>query len=457
MEIQTPIPKEYPPLKMDMLRNISNLCNFDKVAEMIVGEILVSDMSSKMDPSQYGYKKGISVQHYLMKMLHEILLNLDKNQQGNTFAVLATMVDWKQAFPRQDPTLGVQSFIDNGVRGSLIPLLISYFKDRKMSVKWHQKLSSSRNLPGGGPQGATLGLLEYLSQSNDNSNHIDPELRFKWMDDLTLLEIINLLTIGIATFNVKQQVPNDIPVDNGYISNTNLKSQEHINKISLWTDKKKMKLNYTKSSLMCFNYTKNYQFTTRITMDNHVLPVLTKTKLLGVIITNDIKWSENTAYLVKRANARMELLRRMVPFGPSKEDMKTIYIAYIRSILEQSCTIWHSDLNLEDRLALERVQKNAFRNILQDKYETYEKALIDLNMETLFARREKLILTFGKKCLNLPQTKYLFPLNENEHSMDTRHKEKYQVTKANTSRLYNSTIPYIQRLLNRNENQTLET
>ena len=150
-----------------------------------------------------------------------------------------------------------------------------------------------------------------------------------------------------------------------------------------------MKLNHTKSSLMCFNYTKNYQFTTRITMDNYVLPVLTKTKLLGVIITNDIKWSENTAYLVKRANARMELLRRMVPFGPSKEDMKTIYIAYIRSILEQSCTIWHSDLNLEDRLALERVQKNAFRNILQDKYETYEKALIDLNMETLFARREK--------------------------------------------------------------------
>ena len=214
-----------------------------------------------------------------------------------------------------------------------------------------------------------------------------------------------------------------------------------------------MKLNYTKSSLMCFNYTKNYQFTTRITMDNYVLPVLTKTKLLGVIITNDIKWSENAAYLVKRANARMELLRRMVPFGPSKEDMKTIYIAYIRSILEQSCTIWHSDLNLEDRLALERVQKNAFRNILQDKYETYEKALIDLNMETLFARREKLILTFGKKCLNLPQTKYLFPLNENEHSMDTRHKEKYQVTKARTERLNKSSIPYMQRLLDINHSE----
>ena len=134
--------------------------------------------------------------------------------------------------------------------------------------------------------------------------------------------------------------------------------------------------------------------------------------------------------------------------------MKTIYIAYIQSILEQSCTIWHRpgiDLNLEDRLALERVQ-NAFKNIFQDKYETYEKGLIDLNMDTLFARRHKLILKFGKKCFNLPQTKYIFHwMKINTVWRQKKNQEKYHVTKANTSRLYNSTIPYIQRLLNRKD------
>ena len=218
----------------------------NSVAEMMIGKIMVSDMADKMDPSQFGNKKGLSIQHYLMNMLHQILMKLDNNQQGDTFAVLAAMIDWKQAFPRQDPTLGVQSFIDNGVRGTLIPILVNYFQDRVMSVKWHKTLSTPRNLSGGGPQGATLGLLEYLSQSNDNCDHVDPSLRYKWLDDLTTLEVINLLTIGISSFNSRQQVPNDILHTNGFISNKNLKTQEIVDKISQWTISKKMKLNIKK-------------------------------------------------------------------------------------------------------------------------------------------------------------------------------------------------------------------
>ena len=99
-----------------------------------------------------------------------------------------------------------------------------------------QDFFSSRNLSGGGPQGATLGLLEYLSQSNNNSNHVNPELRFKWMDDLTILEVVNLFTIGLSSFNIGQQVPNDIPLNNGFIPNKNLCTQENIDKISEWTN-----------------------------------------------------------------------------------------------------------------------------------------------------------------------------------------------------------------------------
>ena len=44
-----------------------------------------------------------------------------------------------------------------------------------MTVKWHGFKSSQISMPGGGPAGATLGLLEYLSQSNNNSDCVDPE------------------------------------------------------------------------------------------------------------------------------------------------------------------------------------------------------------------------------------------------------------------------------------------
>ena len=170
VESQIPIPKEYPVTNIEGLRNISILKNFSKVAETMLSSIMVSDMKENMDKSQFGNCKGVFVQHYQMKMIHTILLKLDTNSKGDTFAVIAGLIDWKQAFPRQCPTrLGVQSWIDNGVRPVLVPVLADFFRDRVMSVRWHGLTSSERPLSGSGPQGSTLGLLEYISQSNENT------------------------------------------------------------------------------------------------------------------------------------------------------------------------------------------------------------------------------------------------------------------------------------------------
>ena len=147
---------------------------------------MMEDMKTKLDISQYGNEKGVSIEHYLVSMLHQILTNLDGNSKGNKNAVLATLIDWRDAFYRQCPKFGILSFIRNGVRPSLIPLLINYFQNRKMYVKWHGEESSMRNLPGGGPAGATIGLIEYLSQSSDNADIVPSHLRFKFIDDFNL-------------------------------------------------------------------------------------------------------------------------------------------------------------------------------------------------------------------------------------------------------------------------------
>ena len=169
---------------------------------------MMEDMKDNLDPSQYGNQKKTSIQHYLLNMLHSILVALDENRNGNQFAVIASMIDWKEAFPRQCHKLGIEAFINLGVRESLIPTLISFFQDRRMAVKWHGKLSEIKKLNGSGPQGSTIGLLEYLAQSNNNANCVDVEKRFKFIDDLTILEIVNLMTIGISSYNSKSQVPN---------------------------------------------------------------------------------------------------------------------------------------------------------------------------------------------------------------------------------------------------------
>ena len=88
---------------------------------------------------------------------------------------------------------------------------------------------------------------------------------------------------------------------------------------------------------MVFNFTNKSQFATRISMENSTTEVINETKLLGVIINNKLDWDSNTQFLVKKANARMRLLHKLVDFSIPRDDLKTIYILYIRSHLEQSC------------------------------------------------------------------------------------------------------------------------
>ena len=194
-----------------------------------------------------------------------------------------------------------------------------------MSVSWHGCTSVPRKINGSGPQGATLGILEYLSQSNNNADCVSSEDRFKFIDDLTILEIINLLTIGISCFNVKNQVPSDILENNQFIPSENLESQLFLEEIGLWTKNQKMKINNKKSKTMIFNFSKNHQFSTRLELENEILEIVKETKLLGTIISDNLKWDKNTENIVKKCNKRMELLRRVSSFGASGDELKNIY------------------------------------------------------------------------------------------------------------------------------------
>ena len=152
-----------------------------------------------------------------------------------------------------------------------------------MKVKWHGKISSIRNMPGGGPQGCYLGQQEYSSQSNDSGHCVPSKDRFKFVDDMSLLEIINLVTRGLASYNFKNHVASDIAIRDSYLPPENIKSQNYLDSVQEWTDGKKMKLNHKKSKVMIFNFTKNYQFATRVYLGDTLLEIEKETKLLGTI------------------------------------------------------------------------------------------------------------------------------------------------------------------------------
>jgi hypothetical protein len=202
---------------------------------------------------------------------------------------------------------------------------------------------------------------------------------------------------------------------------------------------------------LVFNFTEKYQFGTRLQLNGDNLEIVDRAKLLGVIITDDLKWEANTESIVKRANMRMELLRKVASFGTNVEEKRNIYILFIRSVLEQSCVVWHSSLTKENEEDLERFQKSAVRIILGKDIKDYSDALAEANLDSLKDRREELCYKFAKKCIKSEKSKDMFPIREKEHEMKTREEEKFIVQHANTERLKKSSIPYMQRLLNKHE------
>ena len=107
----------------------------------------------------------------------------------------------------------------------------------------------------------------------------------------------------------------------------------------------------------------------------------------------------------------MQLLRKWASFTRDQEELKNIYILFIRSILEQSCVVWHSSITKEDSNNLERITKSALKIILQEDYEEYESSLKKINLQSLSERRVTICENFAMNTSKHEHLNTLFPKN----------------------------------------------
>ena len=72
---------------------------------------------------------------------------------------------------------------------------------------------------------------------------------------------------------------------------------------------------------MIFNYTDNFQFATRLELKGKNIEIVDRLNILGTIVRSDLSWDDNCNLLIKKVNARVQLLRRVQGFGASIEEM----------------------------------------------------------------------------------------------------------------------------------------
>ena len=115
------------------LRNLSKTPFLSKVYESCIADWLLPIIQPFLDPGQCDLK-GLSITHYLIKLLHFTHSILDLKQP---YAVLAACVDLAKAFNRVSHDLLVQDLYDMHTPPWLLNILISYLSGRTMVMSYN--------------------------------------------------------------------------------------------------------------------------------------------------------------------------------------------------------------------------------------------------------------------------------------------------------------------------------
>ncbi len=113
-----------------------------------------------------------------------------------------------------------------------------------------------------------------------------------------------------------------------------------------------------------------------LTINGATVERVSSTKFLGVHITEDLSWTNNTAALAKKAQQRLYFLRKLRRARAPAPIMCTFYRGTIESILTSCITVWYGACNASCRKSLQRIVRAAEKIVgvslpsLQDIYST---------------------------------------------------------------------------------------
>ena len=458
IESQIVIPKVFPPVSEDELRPISRTFFFSKIYESFIGEWLLPIILPYMDPGQYG-KKGSSIVHYLIKFLHFIHSSLDLKQPH---AVLSALIDLNKAFNRVSHMHVIQDLYDMHAPGWILAILFSYLSGRSMTMSYGKSISSSRMLPGSTPQGAFLGGLIFIVKYNGACLRPNvprpilsstPPLSVKFVDDHSCAVKIDLKKALIKDPLIRQK-PLNFHERTGHILPNNYNMlQITLDDLRQFTVDNLMRINEPKTKIMLFNTSRNFDFPPEMRLPDSAsadfLNVVEVTRLLGVQVTTDLKWSEHTKFICKRANSKLWMLRRMKILRIDPDIIIDFYFKEIRSICEMACQVFHSGLTKNQSRDIESIQKRALKLILGDLYSNYEEACTIMSAEPLSDRRDSLCLTFVKRAVRGGQHKDIFT-PAGGTSITRSNDNLLKEYTCNTKRFFDSPLVSLSRLYNQN-------
>ena len=157
--------------------------------------------------------------------------------------------------------------------------------------------------------------------------------------------------------------------------------QHRLRDIGRQADDFGMKLNELKTKLIVLNPKGRKAVPFVCLNDGDPLQCVEQIRLLGLILDHDLSWWGLVTDIEERVRKKVWSLAKLREVGATIEDMKDLYIARIRSTIEDSAQIYGCVLTGVQSARIESVQVRCLQIILGVKSRSYSKNLDLLNLE----------------------------------------------------------------------------
>lgn len=183
-------------------------------------------------------------------------------------------------------------------------------------------------------------------------------------------------------------------------------------------------------------------------MNNQQITEINSHKHLGIYFSNDCSWHDHINYTVVKAWGRINVMRKL-KFKLDRKALETIFIAFIRPLLEYGDIIWDNCTQYEKQ-ELEKVQTEAARIATgTTKLVSLNSLYTEIGWQTLEQRRTNHKLTLFYKMKNNLSPTYLsslVPQPVNSISRyNLRNADDLQSIASRTNLYYMSFLPSVVR------------
>ena len=338
-------------------RPVSLTSVISKLLEHIICKHILGhlDRNNILTSLNHGFRKGFSCETQLLVTMDDLLKQYDRNTQTDVI-----ILDFSKAFDTVPHKKLLNKLEGYGINGSILKWIDSFLTQRKMCVAVDGEISEWTPVLSGVPQGTVLGPLLFLCHINDLPDCVSSQVRL-FADDCLLYRPIRKQSDHIAL-------------------------QQDLENLVSWADAWGMSFNSEK----CYLLSSRNKSTHFYSIKDKILKQVHNNPYLGVIISDDFKWSTHISKKAAKASSMLGLLKRNLKRCPV-ECKKLGYTSLVRSSLEYASIIWdpyqQGDIN-----RLERIQRRAARFISGDyisREEGFMTRLLDeLELPTLEDRRK---------------------------------------------------------------------